>query len=92
MHELLLFLNFKLCSSFFSFLKRIKAGIFQRSLENLGLNFKKCLKIQIDARRDFSEAFSFVLEEIEVGIEILENHTGFVSVAFKFLQVLRLSC
>lgn len=71
--------------------KRIKAGIFQRSLKNLGLNFKRCLKIQIDAKGDFSEAFSFVLEEIEVGIEILENHTGFVSVAFKFLQVLKLS-
>lgn len=61
--------------------KRIKAGIFQRSLENLGLNFKRCLKIQIDAKGDCSEAFSFELEEIEVGIEILENHTGFVSVA-----------
>lgn len=42
-------------------------------------------------KRIFSAAFGFVLEEIEVGIEILENHTGFVSVAFKFLQVLKLS-
>jgi len=71
--------------------KRIKSGIFQRSLENLGLNFKRCLKIHIDAEGDFLEAFSFLLEEIEVGIEILENHTGFISVAFKFLQVLKLS-
>lgn len=71
--------------------KRIKAGIFQRSLQNLGLNFKRCLKTQIDAKGDFSEAFSFMLEEIEVGIEILENHTVFAAVAFKFLQVLKLS-
>lgn len=26
-----------------------------------------------------------------MGIEIIENHTGFVSVAFKFLKVLKLS-